>query len=521
MSIQNMNENMDIIQSLVIPGIDFDMDIIQKLDDEPNDVGGLTAAELKAEFDKAGNLIKSYINETLLPSISDTVAEEDKRSKAEETRIANENNRVSAENLRSQAENVRVENEQSRVQAEARRVAAELLRVQAENLRAAAEQSRNTAESEREAAEALRESTTAGIVVRATEQAEAAERSATRASNSEQQAAGYSRSAAESAKSASQSASNAAQSAQGAGTSAGNAQASANAAAEAVNHYPRINPSTRTWLVWDAAQGEFVDTGIIAEGRNGIEADGLWGVYVDEEGFLVVTYTGDDPPPLSISDDGYLVYTLNGQEIRVGKTVGPEGPAGPAGLGVPAPTPGSAHMIPAVNETEDGYKLVPQAAGGKGLKLVLDTTTEEDVMEIRADFSPSKKVYALINTPAASTDASYIAIKYRYKDDPYTFSQLTFASAPRKIATKVSTIISLDSGMLLFSTNNGGGSYDSPAINNGTGSVASLMSLSKARFYTSSREGLPESLIAFSFGAHSADNPFPAGTRCMVWVEEV
>lgn len=42
-----------------------DMVIIQKLDDEPNDVGGLTSAELKAKFDEGGEAIKKYINETL------------------------------------------------------------------------------------------------------------------------------------------------------------------------------------------------------------------------------------------------------------------------------------------------------------------------------------------------------------------------------------------------------------------------------------------------------------------------
>lgn len=42
--------------------IDDDMDIIQKLDDEPNDVGGLTAAELKEEFDSAGNIMKQRVN---------------------------------------------------------------------------------------------------------------------------------------------------------------------------------------------------------------------------------------------------------------------------------------------------------------------------------------------------------------------------------------------------------------------------------------------------------------------------
>lgn len=51
-----------------------DLDFIQKLDDEPNDVGGLSAAELKAEFDKAGNAVKVYINSTLLNELEGTNA---------------------------------------------------------------------------------------------------------------------------------------------------------------------------------------------------------------------------------------------------------------------------------------------------------------------------------------------------------------------------------------------------------------------------------------------------------------
>lgn len=46
-----------------------DMAIIQKLDDEPNDVGGLTAAQLKAKFDEAGEAIKAFLNDTLLPEL--------------------------------------------------------------------------------------------------------------------------------------------------------------------------------------------------------------------------------------------------------------------------------------------------------------------------------------------------------------------------------------------------------------------------------------------------------------------
>lgn len=46
-----------------------DMDIISALDDEPNDVGGLSADELKAKFDEGGNAVKTYINDTLTEEI--------------------------------------------------------------------------------------------------------------------------------------------------------------------------------------------------------------------------------------------------------------------------------------------------------------------------------------------------------------------------------------------------------------------------------------------------------------------
>lgn len=45
------------------------LNIIQALDDEPNDVGGLTAAQLKAKFDEGTNAIKTYINDTLTTEI--------------------------------------------------------------------------------------------------------------------------------------------------------------------------------------------------------------------------------------------------------------------------------------------------------------------------------------------------------------------------------------------------------------------------------------------------------------------
>lgn len=46
-----------------------DLNIIQALEDEPNDVGGLSAAQLKAKFDEAANAIKTFLNNTLIAEL--------------------------------------------------------------------------------------------------------------------------------------------------------------------------------------------------------------------------------------------------------------------------------------------------------------------------------------------------------------------------------------------------------------------------------------------------------------------
>ena len=57
-----------------------DMAIISALDDEPNDVGGLSAAELKEKFDEGGQALKTFINETLLSEIDGTIATKEELS---------------------------------------------------------------------------------------------------------------------------------------------------------------------------------------------------------------------------------------------------------------------------------------------------------------------------------------------------------------------------------------------------------------------------------------------------------
>lgn len=207
--------------NLEIQLLDGDLNVIQKLDDEPNDVGGLTSAELKAKFDESGNIIKKYINETLIPAVlTDDATEED----------------------RKQAEAARVAAEQGRVTAEEGRVSAESGRVSAEQARSEAESSRVSAENARAAAETARADETAGIVARATAQANAAAGSASQAAGSEQSAKNAAGTAINAAISASQSAA-------AASGSASQAQASAAAAAQSAASVDGINKTAQSWAV--------------------------------------------------------------------------------------------------------------------------------------------------------------------------------------------------------------------------------------------------------------------------------
>lgn len=159
---EQLSADMNIIQSapIELELLDGDLNIIQALDDEPNDVGGLTSAELKAKFDESGNIIKKYINETLIPAVLAEDATEESRKQAEAQRETNEEQRI--------------ENENARIAAEDSRSTAESGRVTAEEARAAAEQARAD------------ENT--GIVARATEQADIASNEASSASNSASEA---------------------------------------------------------------------------------------------------------------------------------------------------------------------------------------------------------------------------------------------------------------------------------------------------------------------------------------------
>lgn len=59
---------------MALPNFTEDMNIIAALPDEPNLDGGLSAAELKAKFDEAGNKIKDFINGALKTAIDELSA---------------------------------------------------------------------------------------------------------------------------------------------------------------------------------------------------------------------------------------------------------------------------------------------------------------------------------------------------------------------------------------------------------------------------------------------------------------
>ena len=220
---KRLTEDLNVVSNsnLEIQLLDGDLNIIQKLDDEPNDVGGLTSAELKAKFDESGNIIKKYINETLIPAVLTDDATEESRKQAEAARVTAEQGRVTAEEGRVSAESGRVSSEQARADAEASRV---------------------SAETAREAAETARADETAGIVARATAQANAAAGSASQAAGSEQAAQNAANMAGSAASSASQSATTAS-------GSASQASAAAAAAAQSAASVDGINKTAQSWAV--------------------------------------------------------------------------------------------------------------------------------------------------------------------------------------------------------------------------------------------------------------------------------
>ena len=129
---QTLDKDLNIIQKsgvdIQIDPLTRDLSIIQKLDDEPNDVGGLSAQELKAKFDEAGNAIKEYINDSLIPQVLSEGIVEKQRQTDEAKRQENEVQRQEDETARQTNETSRQVAESSRAAAESERMRADVVR---------------------------------------------------------------------------------------------------------------------------------------------------------------------------------------------------------------------------------------------------------------------------------------------------------------------------------------------------------------------------------------------------------
>lgn len=324
--------------NLEIQLLDGDLNIIQKLDDEPNDVGGLTSAELKAKFDESGNIIKKYINETLIPAVLTDDATEESRKQAEAARVAAEQGRASAEEVRVSAEAARAAAEQARSEAEASRVSAE-------NARAAAE--------------TARADETAGIVARATEQANAAAGSASQAAGSEQ-------SAKDAAGTATGAASSASQSAASASGSASQASAAAAAAAGSAAGAETASKTAQSWAVGGTGirPGEDTDNAKYWAEKAQEVVGGDFATKVEAQGYVTAHNASDAAhPDIREALNGKAAAIHASQHGKDGKD-----PITPAAIG--AASLGADGKVPA--------SQLPEISSVKTYTATIGTTWAED-----------------------------------------------------------------------------------------------------------------------------------------------
>ena len=411
---------------MAISQFDKDVEVIQKLDDEPKDVEGLTPAELKKRFDQAAIWLKEYINSTLIPAITGDGASgggasnigasvddfpgntvQDVLDAFNDALIArytkSETNAYVGQETNDLVASVSVnldtgvitvtkkDGTKDTFDTTLEKVPATMALVDdggktylvitnqdgsqtrtdvsklidtytfnnsteisfsvtgAENNRAVTASIRDSSigmnKFTLEVTQSLEQynSTSASNAQAAEKSADAAADSAAAALSSQTAAADSASTAStkageavQSALSASQSASSAASSAQSAQGNASQALSARNAAQEAQKSIENMQVSANTLPAGtDATVTKTVEDGTVKlnfglpQGADGsaIAADGLWGVNI-KNGDLILTYVGDEVPPLSINEDGDLIYTLDGNEVNLGHVVGGDGGGG-------------------------------------------------------------------------------------------------------------------------------------------------------------------------------------------------
>lgn len=140
------------------------------------------------------------------------------------------------------------------------------------------------------------------------------------------------------------------------------------------------------------------------------------------------------------------------------------------------------------------------------------TTKEVSTFTVTEGLEGVKTIRAVLGTPSAASNASYLKIIFYIADKQYLV--MPFASAPRTLPTQISIKLSIkDSGIAELNVSGGSNQSDlyTPRVYNPVGNVANVFSQFKIPQYSS--------IDSFSIQAY--DTVFPKGTNILIAGEGV
>ena len=135
--------------------------------------------------------------------------------------------------------------------------------------------------------------------------------------------------------------------------------------------------------------------------RSGFASDSAFGFDV-VNGRLLCYYSGDNPPPFRLGDDGHLYVDLD-KTYDLGKVTGGSGGGVDIDLGMTGATVGQIAKISAVDASGKPTAWSPvDMAGGETWEKLVDTSLAEPVESVTYTFDNCKRVKALIAPVIAS-----------------------------------------------------------------------------------------------------------------------
>ncbi len=172
--------------------------------------------------------------------------------------------------------------------------------------------------------------------------------------------------------------------------------------------------------------------------RSGFTSDSAFGFDV-VNGRLLCYYSGDNPPPFRLGDDGHLYVDLD-KTYDLGKVTGGSGSGGGVDidLGMTGAAAGQVAKVKAVDT--DGKPTAWEPAdlpggGGNEWVKVAETTLTEIVNEIRLNFDPCKAVYIEFQYGAVEDDLGVIGIYPNPQTPIYTAEKRSCAAYTTTSAT--------------------------------------------------------------------------------------